>query len=101
MSEFILQPDVYSTNNTKNLLGLLEHMWLREEADNPNFYLFSGFGNYNGGVRFYSAFKKHIDEGGSVSAVFGGSTSQRLTSKQLVQRMLDVGCKINLVNRKK
>lgn len=101
MSEFILQPDVFSTKRTKNLMGLLERMWIKEEYNNPDFYLFSGFGNYNGGVRFYSTFKKHIDEGGSVSAIFGGSTSQRLTSKQLVQRMLDVGCKVSLVNRKK
>jgi hypothetical protein len=101
MGEFILQPDVYSTGSSKNLLQLLEKMWINDSDELEDFNIFSGFGNYNGGVRFYSTFKRHIDNGGKVTAFFGGSTSQRLTSKQLVERMLKVGCNINIVNRKR
>jgi hypothetical protein len=102
MSEFILQPDVYRTGTSHNLLGILEDVWIRNALiGTGNFYILSGFGNYNGGVRFYSIFKKHIDSGGQVIAFFGGSTSQRLTSRQLVKRLLECGCDVHLVNRKK
>lgn len=101
MSEFILQPDVYSTSRSQNLMQLLEKMWINDYYDVQNFHLFSGFGNYNGGVRFYSVFKKHIDGGGTVTAIFGGSTAQKLTSKQLVERLLNVGCNVSIVNRKR
>lgn len=102
MSEFILQPDVYRTESRHNLLGVLEDLWIRgAEVGVGNYYLLSGFGNYNGGVRFYSTFKRHIDSGGRVKAFLGGSTSQRLTSRQLVERLLTCGCDVQLVNRKR
>ena len=102
MSEFILQPDVYRTGVSHNLLGVLENLWIRNaQAGNGDFYLLSGFGNYNGGVRFYSTFRRHIDSGGRVTAFFGGSTSQRLTSRQVVERLLNCGCDVHLVNRKR
>jgi hypothetical protein len=101
MSEFILQPAVYTTGLSKNLLQLLETMWINNNNKDIDYNIFSGFGNYNGGVRFYSIFKKHIDNGGKVTAFFAGSASQRLTSRQLVERMLKIGCNINIVNRKR
>jgi len=101
MNEFILQPAVYKTGLSQNLLQLLEKMWINDNKDAIEYNIFSGFGNYNGGVRFYSVFKKHIDNGGKVNAFFAGSTSQRLTSKQLVERMLNIGCNIHIVNRKR
>ena len=87
MNEFLLQPDVYRTGAKHSLLGVLEDLWIRRTTPGRgNMYLLSGFGNYNGGVRFYSTFRRHIDSGGRVIAYLGGSTSQRLTSSQLVQR---------------
>lgn len=56
MSEFLLQPAVYSTGSSQNLLQLLEKVWINDYKDALNFNIFSGFGNYNGGVRFYSIF---------------------------------------------
>ncbi len=102
MSEFILQPNVYRTGPRYNLLGVLENLWIRDaHIGNGDFYILSGFGNYNGGVRFYSTFKRHIDSGGRVTAFFGGSTSQRLTSRQVVERLLKCGCRVQLVSRKR
>jgi hypothetical protein len=101
MSEFILQPSVYTTGRSQNLLQLLEEIWINKVKEKCDYNIFSGFGNYNGGVRFYSVFKRHIDNGGKVTAFFGGSTSQKLASKQLVERMLQIGCEINIVNRKR
>jgi hypothetical protein len=101
MSEFCLQPDVYRTGASVNLLTLLENVWIRDRnfGEGTN-YLVSGFGNYNGGVRFFSSFKRHVDLGGRVVAFFGASTSQRLTSRQLVARLLECGCEVYLINRK-
>jgi len=102
MSEFLLQPNVYRTGAHYNLLGILEKLWIRDaQPGTGNFFLLSGFGNYNGGVRFYSIFKRHINMGGAVTAFFGGSTSQRLTSRQLVERLLNCGCDVRLINRKR
>jgi hypothetical protein len=44
----------------------------------------SGFGNYNGVVRF-----------------FAGSTAQKLTSRQVVEELLNVGAEVHVVNRKR
>lgn len=102
MSDFLLQPDVYRTGPRKNLLGVLEDTWIHNRTlGEGDFYLLSGFGNYNGGVRFYSTFREHVDRGGRAIAFFGGSSSQRLTSKQLVERLLNCGCKVRVINRKR
>jgi hypothetical protein len=47
MSEFILQPAVYTTGSSQNLLQLLEKMWIIENRTDINYNIFSGFGNYN------------------------------------------------------
>lgn len=64
-------------------------------------YIVSGFGNYNGGVRFFEVFKHHVAKGGKVVAFFAGSTSQRLTSRQIVEELLRVGVEVHVVNRKR
>ncbi|MFA5877545.1 MAG: restriction endonuclease [Candidatus Paceibacterota bacterium] len=102
MSNFILQPDVYRTGARHNLSGILEDAWINDIGPGDGtIYVLSGFGNYNGGVRFYSTFRRHIDAGGQVVAIFGGSTSQRLTSRQVIERLLDCGCTVHLVSRKR
>ncbi len=63
--------------------------------------IISGFGNYNGGVRFFEVFRKHVESGGKVTAVFGGSPTQRLTSRQVVRQMIECGADVHLINRKK
>jgi len=101
MSEFCLQPDVYRTGSCRNLLGLLEDIWInRAPLGEGTFYIVSGFGNYNGGVRFFSTLKRHVDSGGKVECFFGAGTSQRLTSYQLVEKLLSCGCDVHLINRK-
>ncbi len=102
MSEFLLQPDVYRTGEAASLLEILEDVWIRKaEPGRGGLYILSGFGNYNGGLRFFSTFRHHVATGGHVTAFFGGSTSQRLTSRQLVEQMLRCGCDVNIVNRKR
>lgn len=100
--EFLLQPDIYNTQGKKTLLSLLEEHWIEQiEPGVGDIYILSGFGNYNGGVRFYDVFKNHIDKGGRIFAMFAGSTSQKLTSKQLVEKLLDCGAHVTVLNRKR
>lgn len=84
------------------LIRLLEHVWVHDhEPGDGSLYVVSGFGNFNGGVRFYETFKRHVTNGGKIHAMFSGSTRQRLTSKQVVSKMLDIGAKVHVVNRKR
>ena len=46
-------------------------------------------------------FRRHIDHGGRVVAIFGGNARQRLTSRQVVQEMLECGADVHVVNRKR
>lgn len=101
--QFAIHPNVYSTNpSAKGLLNMLEQIWVRGQTPGDGtFYIVSGFSNYNGGVRFYDTFKNHINSGGDCIAVLGGSTSQRLSSQQVVEQLLQIGCKVFLINRKR
>ena len=101
--QFTIHPSVYNTDpRTKGLLHMLEHVWVRGKKPGAgNFYIVSGFSNYNGGVRFYDVFKRHIDNGGHCLVILGGSTSQKLSSQQVVTQLLEVGCKVFLINRKR
>ena len=101
MLNYTIHPEVYHTNgNYKGLVNMLEDVWVRNHTPGEgSMYLISGFSNYNGGVRFYDTFKNHIDAGGSVTAVLGGKTSQRLSSKQVVEKLLEIGVDVNIVNR--
>lgn len=101
--EFLLQPYAYGTDSSSTtLLSLLEKHWINEvNPGKGTIYIVSGFGNYNGGVRFYDFFRNHIKLGGKVLALFGGSTGQRLTSKELVSELLNCGVNVRIINRKK
>lgn len=102
MNELTLHPNVYSTGKSKGLISLLERVWVTEHTPGDGtLYIISGFANFNGGVRFYDTFRRHIDNGGRMVAIFGGSTSQRLTSRQVVQEMLGAGVEVHLINRKR
>jgi hypothetical protein len=102
MNQFTLHPGVYQTGPATGLLRMLEEIWVRShKPGDGTFYIISGFGNYNGGVRFFPTFRHHIEDGGGIRAFFGGSASQRLTSRQLVQEMLGIGAEVTIVLRKR
>ena len=102
MNELTVHPNVYATGRSKGLVPLLERVWLREhKMGDGTLYIISGFANYNGGVRFFPVFRRHIEQGGRVVAVFGGSTQQKLTSQQVVRELLGCGAEIHIVNRKR
>ena len=102
MNELAVHPNVYATGRSKGLVSLLERVWLREpESGDGTFYVVSGFANYNGGVRFFPVFRRHIERGGRVEAVFAGSAGQNLTSRQVVRAMLECGAEVHVVNRKR
>ena len=100
--QFLLQPDVYSTSSDHNLISLLSNLWIRDHnSGDGTIYIISGFANYNGGVRFYSYFAKHIRDGGKIVAILGGSQNQALSSIQIVEALLDCGVNVYIVNRKR
>lgn len=102
MNELTLHPNVYATGHSKGLVNILERVWVREHTPGDGtMFIISGFGNYNGGVRFFETFKQHKALGGSIVAVFAGSTSSRLTSKQVVKEMLECGADVHIINRKR
>lgn len=102
MNEITLHPNVYATGQSKGLVHLLERIWVRDHTPGDGtIFAVSGFANYNGGVRFYETFKKHKEHGGKIVAVFSGSASSRLSSKQVVQEMLGCGADVHIVNRKR
>lgn len=100
--EFLLQPNVYHTGESNNLLNLLGDMWIKTHDEGKGtLYIISGFANYNGGVRFYPYFTRHIQKGGKIVVYIGGSTSQKLSSIQVVEALLQCGAEVNVVNRKR
>ncbi|MFD2246660.1 phospholipase D-like domain-containing protein [Pontibacter ruber] len=101
--QFTFHPNVYNTNpRSKGLLDLLEQVWIKDRKAGVGVnFIISGFSNYNGGVRFYEIFKEHIDKGGKCIVILGGSTSQRLSSIQVVEQLLEIGCEVHLINRKR
>ena len=102
MNELTVHPNVYATGRSKGLVSLLERVWLHEQQHGDGtLYVVSGFANYNGGVRFYPVFRRHIENGGRVVALFAGSTAQNLTSRQVVRAMLECGAQVHVVNRKR
>lgn len=102
MNDFALHPNVYATGEPRGLVQMLEQIWVRNHRPGDGtIYVVSGFGNYNGGVRFFETFRSHVERGGRIVSYFGGSASQRLTSKQLVEELLRSGASVNLVNRKR
>lgn len=99
--EFSLHPNIYSTGTHRGLRSMLEDIWVRShQPGDGTFYILAGFANFNGGARFYRTFKEHTENGGKIIAVLGGSTSQRTTSRQVVEALLDCGAEVNITNRK-
>lgn len=104
--DFLLQPNIYSTENgTNTLMSLLERAWVKDVKEhdsvgNGTFYILSGFSNFNGGVPFYERIEKHIQLGGKCKIILGASASQRMSSQQIVRKLLEIGCEVGLVNRK-
>lgn len=102
MNELTLHPNVYATGHSKGLVSILERCWVRETPPGDGtMYIISGFANYNGGVRFFETFRQHVQRGGEVFALFSGSTSARLTSRQVVQELLECGARVCVINRKR
>ena len=100
--EFLLQPGVYRTGDASTLLKLLDNMWIKNHVvGSGTLYIVSGFANYNGGVRFYPYFTRHVQSGGKIVAYIGGSTAQKLSSIQVVEALLACGAEVNIVNRKR
>ena len=101
MIEFGLHPNVYATGRHRGLRSMLEEIWIRSHKPGEGtLYILAGFANYNGGARFYRAFKEHTEKGGEIVAILGGSTSQRTSSRQVVEALLDCGADVNITNRK-
>lgn len=101
MIEFGLHPNIYATGTHKGLRSMLEDIWIRShKPGNGTFYIISGFANFNGGARFYKTFKEHTENGGRIIAFLGGSSSQRTTSRQVVDALLECGVEVNITNRK-
>lgn len=102
MNGFSLHPNVYAAGPFSGLIRMLEQIWVRDlTLGHGTLFIVSGFGNYNGGVRFFETFKHHVERGGRVVSFFAGSAAQKLTSKQLVEEMLRVGAEVHIVNRKR
>ena len=102
MSELTVHPNVYATGPSRGLVSVLERVWLRDQQmGDGTLYVISGFANFNGGVRFFPLFRRHVDRGGRVVAVFAGSAQSNLTSRQVVQEMLQCGAEVHIVNRKR
>ena len=100
--EFLLQPNIYSTSSSATLLSMLDNMWIKTHVQGEGvLYIISGFSNYNGGVRFYPYFTQHVLKGGKIKAFIGGSTSQKLSSIQVVEALVQCGAEVNVVNRKR
>ena len=103
--EFLLQPEICKTSSGPTLMSLLEKIWIKDLKSKRlmgkgTFYILSGFSNFNGGVRFYNCIEKHIADGGRCEVILGGSTSQNMSSQQVVKKLLEIGCKVGVVNRK-
>ena len=100
--EFIFQPNVYRTGSSQNLLEMLGRVWLKDhKLGDGDIYIISGFANYNGGVRFYPSFSEHINKGGRIKVIIGGSTAQRLSSLQVAEALLNCNADVYVVNRKR
>lgn len=102
MFNFAIHPDVYSSSQVNGLRKLLEETWIRNlSPGDGTIFIISGFSNYNGGARFYKRLKEHTENGGRIVAILGGSSNQRLSSKQVVEALLECGAEVFLINRKR
>lgn len=101
--QFLLQPNLYRTGEAEDLFGVLDGLWgegRSRDSQDGAYFLVSGFATHNGGVRFFERFRHHIEDGGTVQAVFGGSRSSNMTSRQLVDALVGCGASVHIVNRR-
>ncbi|OKP06726.1 phospholipase D-like domain-containing protein [Xenorhabdus thuongxuanensis] len=102
MFNFAIHPYVYSSSHINGLRKLLEETWIRNlSPGDGTIFIISGFSNYNGGARFYKRLKEHTENGGKIFAILGGSSSKKLSSKQVVEALLECGAQVFLINRKR
>ena len=102
MFQFSLHPETYHLGPDHSLRLMLERIWIREhESGDGTINIISGFANFNGGARFYKTLRQHTDDGGQIRVYLGGSTSQRLSSKQVVEALLECGATVKIINRKR
>ncbi len=79
MNDFALHPNVYATGEMRGLVQMLERVWVRNhQPGDGTMYIVSGFGNYNGGVRFFDTFRHHVNHGGRVVSLFAGAGCWRV-----------------------
>jgi len=99
---FSMHPNIYKTGQIGSLLNMLEDVWIKNlSIGDGTIFIISGFSNFNGGARFYRRLKEHTEAGGKVVVLLGGSSSQRLSSKEIVSALLDCGAEVFLINRKR
>jgi len=99
---FTIHPNVYTAGAHNGLVRLLEQVWVQgPRPGDGTFFIVSGFANYNGSVRFLETFRRHVQAGGRIVAVFAGSTGMNLTSRQVVTALLENGSEVFVVNRKR
>lgn len=101
--QFLLQPNLYRTGDAEDLFGVLDGLWGEGRNRDPQdgaYYLVSGFATHNGGVRFFERFRHHVDGGGTVHAVFGGSLSSNMTSRQFVDALMECGVSVHIISRR-
>jgi hypothetical protein len=102
MFQFSLHPKAYHIGPDENLRKMLERIWIKENPDrNGTIFIMSGFANYNGGARFYKPLIEHTENGGKVEVFLGGSASQRLSSKEVANALLECGARVSVINRKR
>lgn len=101
MNEFVLQPGLYASGTSTSLFEVLSGVWPKSgEPEADTIYIVSGFGSFNGGVSFFERLRSHVEDGGKVRAVFGGSRSTNVTSLQLTDELLGLGAEVHVVNRR-
>jgi hypothetical protein len=101
LNEFLLQPRLFGATRSAELLDVLDDMWDRVPMDDPGtIYIVSGFGSFNGGVPFFERLRAHVSAGGQVRAIFGASRGTNMTSRQLVDALLDCGAEVAVINRR-
>lgn len=98
--EFLFQPEIYTTGAHTTLFDVLDKLWsVEDDNSGGTYFVVSGFGTHNGGVRFFERFRSHISNGGRVRVILGGSRSTSLSSRQLGKGLIDCGAEVSVILR--
>src|SRR5437773_11802323 len=98
MNELTLHPNVYATGRSKGLVNILERVWVHDHTPGDGtLFVVSGFGNYNGGVRFFETFREHKERGVNLVAVFAGIRRQNQKSKKVVREKIGRWARVQFV----